>query len=152
MERLKNIPVPAPLVPTLPAHDDPTGRDRHLITDLQEGDLLHFLADVFGQDPDKPLYKKGSIVPVFGYCRCDDLNGAPYQVRAYLPGFGTTWAAREARRFPTALQEEVLFTLPLMLTELDLTDHAEALALERHCGAKIIPLYPTPAHVLRRMA
>lgn len=143
---------PAPLVPSLPAHDDPTGRQRHLVTDLKDGDLIHFLADVFGADPDKPLFRKGQIAHVLGFCRCDDLNGQPYQVRAYLPGFGTTWAAREARRYPTALQEEVLFSYPLTLTELDLTDHAEALALERHEGAKVIAMYPKPAHMLRQAA
>lgn len=144
--------IPAPLVPSLPAHDDPTCRQRHLITDLADGDLLHFLEDVFGTDPDKPLFRKGAIVHVLGFCRLDELSGLPYQIRAYLPGFGTTWENREARRFPAALQTEVLFTRPLTLTEFDLTDHAHLVALERHTGAKVIPMYPTRAHVLHAAA
>lgn len=140
---------PAPLVPTIP--NIACKRTRHTITDLMDGDLLHVLADIPGPDG-LTLFKKGTIVPVLGFCRCDDLTGLPYVVRAYVPGFGTSLACRDARMFPTALQQEVLFSYPETITELDLTDHADALALERHVGAKVIPMYPTLAHVMRRAA
>ena len=140
---------PAPLVPTIP--NVACKRTRHSITDLMDGDLLHVRADILGADG-KTLLRKGTIVPVLGFVRCDDLQGLPYVVRAYVPGFGTTLACRDARMFPTALQQEMLFSFPETITELDLTDHADALALERHVGAKVIPMYPTPAHVQRRAA
>lgn len=140
---------PAPLIPTLP--DVACKRTRHSITDLQDGDLLHVRADIPAADG-TTLFKKGTILPVLGFVRCDDLSGLPFLIRAYVPGHGTTLEARDARRFPTALQQEVLFAFPKQLTELDLTDHADALALERHVGAKIIAMYPTPGHVYRRAA
>ncbi len=140
---------PAPLVPSLP--DVACKRTRHAITDLRDGDLLHVLADIAGPDG-KPLFRKGTIVPVLGFVRCDDLTGLAYVVRAYVPGFGTSLACRDARMFPTALQQEMLFSYPETITEVDLTDHADALALERHVGARVIPMYPTPAHVARRAA
>ena len=153
MEIIRTAPVPAPLVPTLPDFADPEGRKRHQVTEPQPRDLLHFLADVYGPDGETLLFRKGSIVGLFGYCRHDDLNGMAYTVRVYLPGHGTTWAARDAYRYPTALQQEVCFgPVPELFTELDLTDHAEALALERHEGAKVIKMYPTPAHIQRRAA
>ena len=111
---METLLLPAPLVPSLP--DVACKRTRHAITDLKDGDLLHVRADILGPDG-HPLFRKGTILPVLGFCRCDDLQGRPYVVRAYVPGFGTTWPARDARRFPTALQQEVVFSFPLRLSD-----------------------------------
>ena len=101
-----------------------------------DGDLLHLTGPVLD-------FPKGTVLPVLGYCIDEEVDGTPYCVRAYVPGRGTTFAGRQASRFRTALQREVWFggVRPLFLTEIDVTDHAEALRLERIVEAVVIPMY-----------
>jgi hypothetical protein len=69
---------------------------------LQEGDLLHLKAPLLGRP-------KGTVLPVLGYCLCFDAQGQPYALRAYVPlcpAQGTTYAGREASRFPEPGQRE----------------------------------------------
>ncbi|MBH8558971.1 hypothetical protein [Hymenobacter negativus] len=101
-----------------------------------ETDLLHLTAPVLD-------FPKGTVLPVLGYCIDEEVDGTPYCVRAYVPGRGTTFAGRQASRFRTALQREVWFggIRPLFFTEIDVTDHAEALRLERVVEAVVIPMY-----------
>lgn len=95
--------------------------------------LLHLMGPV-GDFP------AGTVLPVPGYCIDEEVDGSPYCVRAY--GRGTTFAGWPARRFRTALQCELWFggMRPLFFTEVDVTDHAEALRLERVVEA-VIPMY-----------
>ena len=101
-----------------------------------ETDLLHLTGPVLD-------FPKGTVLPVLGYCIDEEVDGTPYCVRAYVPGRGTTFAGRQASRFRTALQREVWFggIRPLFFTEIDVTDHAEALRLERVVEAVVIPMY-----------
>ena len=113
---------------------------------FQPGDLLHLLADVVGRPA-------GTVLPVLGYCLCVDAQGQPYALRAYVPlspAFATTYAGREAARFPEpGQQERWLGGVQLYFTELDLTDHAHELRLERIGGGILIAMYPTAQHVHR---
>jgi hypothetical protein len=112
-----------------------------------DGDLLHLTAPVLD-------FPKGTVLPVLGYCIDEEVDGTPYCVRAYVPGRGTTFSGRQASRFRTALQREVWFggLRPLFLTEIDVTDHAEALRLERIVEAVVIPMYDYAAQSLRKAA
>jgi hypothetical protein len=106
---------------------------------LLEGDLLHFKAPVAGRP-------KGTVLPVLGYCLCVDAQGQPYALRAYVPlcpEYATTYAGREAARFPEPNQRERwLGSIQLYFSEIDLTDHAHELALERRREALVIAMYP----------
>ena len=99
-----------------------------LTNGFREGDLLHLTADLIG-------CFKGTVLPVLGYCLCFDAQGQPYSLRAYVPVCpvgATTYAHREAVRFPEFGQcERWLGGVQMRFTELDLTDHAHELALER---------------------
>jgi hypothetical protein len=132
-----------PLLPRLPCAR--RAKDRYGIADgLHPTDRLHVTAPCEG-------YDAGTILPVLGYNLYLDAQGDTYAVHAYVPGYGTTAAGRQALRFPSPMQQEVLFQeLPAFLTELDLTDHADSLALERLHEAVVIPMYPTEEH--RRLA
>jgi hypothetical protein len=117
--------VPAPLVPTLA--DVLNKRVRHAVTDLQGGDQLHFTAPVLG-------FPKGGVAGIYGYCVYTDDQGQAYAVTAYVRGgmYAVAYTDREARRYPTANQREQWFGSVLMyLTEIDLTDYADCLRLER---------------------
>jgi hypothetical protein len=115
---------------------------------LLEGDLLHFKAPVAGRP-------KGTVLPVLGYCLCVDAQGQPYALRAYVPlcpEFATTYAGREAARFPEPNQRERwLGSIQLYFSEIDLTDHAHELALERRREGLVIAMYPERQQ-LRRAA
>jgi hypothetical protein len=115
---------------------------------LLEGDLLHFKAPVAGRP-------KGTVLPVLGYCLCVDAQGQPYALRAYVPlcpEYATTYAGREAARFPEPNQRERwLGSIQLYFSEIDLTDHAHELALERRREGLVIAMYPE-RQVLRRAA
>lgn len=106
---------------------------------LQEGDLLHLKAPLLGRP-------KGTVLPVLGYCLCFDAQQQPYALRAYVPlcpAQGTTYAGREAARFPEPGQRERwLGGVQMRFTELDLTDHAHELALERRREGLVIQMYP----------
>jgi len=110
-----------------------------LLDGLREGDLLHLLSHLLG-------WPKGTVLPVLGYCLCFDAQGQPYALRVYLPLSsvqGTTYAGREAARFPEPRQQERWFGgIQMRFTELDLTDHAHELALERRREALVIQMYP----------
>lgn len=127
---------PCPLVPTLP--DVANKRMRHPITDLRGGDQLHLTAKVLG-------FAKGSVLGIYGYCILRDADGTPYQVRAYVRG-GThcvAYSAREAVRFRFEDQKERWFgSVLLYLTEIDLTDYADCLKLERQPEPLVRLLYP----------
>lgn len=115
---------------------------------FQPGDLLHLLAEVVGRPA-------GTVLPVLGYCLCFDGQGQAYALRAYVPlspAFATTYAGREAARFPEpGQQERWLGGVQMYFTELDLTDHAHELRLERRREALVIQMYPERQQ-LRRAA
>jgi hypothetical protein len=106
---------------------------------LQEGDLLHLKAPLLGRPT-------GTVLPVLGYCLCFDAQGQPYALRAYVPlcpEYATTYAGREAARFPEPGQRERwLGSIQLYFSEIDLTDHAHELALERRREGLVIQMYP----------
>jgi hypothetical protein len=135
----------APLVPNLPCAMK--ARVKHNISSgFQNGDLLHLGKEAAG-------YPAGTVLPVLGYCLCQDVNYDAYAVRAYVPGHGTTWSGREAQRFPTAIQEEKLFdAIPMLFTEIDITDCADALTLQRIHEAVVIPMYQSQAATMRMVA
>ena len=104
------------------------------------GDLLHLRSEVVGRPA-------GTVLPVLGYCLCVDAQGQPYALRAYVPlcpGGATTYAGREAARFPEPGQRERwLGGVPMYpFTELDITDHAHELAVERQREAIVVQMYP----------
>ncbi len=101
-----------------------------------EGDLLHLKAPLLG-------LPKGTVLPVLGYCLYVDAQGQPYALRAYVPlspEGGTTYAGREAARFPEPGQRERW--LQRRFSELDITDHAHELAIERRREALVVQMYP----------
>ena len=116
---------------------------------LLEGDLLHFKAPIAGRP-------QGTVLPVLGYCLCLDAQGQPYALRAYVPlcpEYATTYAGREAVRFPEPNQRERwLGGIQLYFSELDLTDHAHELALERRREGLVIAMYPERERELLRAA
>ncbi|TPG66096.1 hypothetical protein [Hymenobacter nivis] len=117
---------------------------------FQAGDLLHLAAAV----AHRPT---GTVLPVLGQCRCLDAQGRAWRLLAYVPASPqecTTYSGRTARRFPEEGQQEQWFgTLPAMLfTEIDVTDYAEALRLERCVEAKVIAMYPKTGPALRQAA
>jgi hypothetical protein len=126
---------PLPLIPLLASPKNKRAR-LNVAAGFQDTDMLHLIAPVLD-------FPKGTILPVLGYCIDEELDGTPYCVRAYVPGRGTTYAGRQASRFATALQKEKWFggIRPLYFTEIDVTDHADALRLERVTEAVVIPMY-----------
>jgi hypothetical protein len=136
---------PAPLVPTLA--DVFNKRVRHAATDLQGGDQLHFTAPVLG-------FPKGGVQAIYGYCVYTDEQGQPYAVTAYVRGgaHAVAYTEREARRYATANQREQWFGSVLMyLTEIDLTDYADCLRLER-LSERVTPLLPAAITLYRQAA
>lgn len=126
---------PAALVPSLP--DVINRRKKHLVTDLQPGDQLHFTAPILG-------FARGTVHALYGYCVHTDSQGQPYAVTAYINGGpqAVAYTHREARRYPTVGQREQWFGSVLMyLTEIDLTDYADCLRLER-LSERVLPLLP----------
>ena len=126
---------PLPLIP--PLGTPKNKRAGQPVADgFRDGDLLHLTASVHD-------YPKGTVLPILGFCLDTEVDGTPYCLRAYVPGRGTTYAGRQASRFRTALQQEQWFggIRPLYFTEIDITDHAEALRLERVTEAVVIPMY-----------
>jgi aminoglycoside phosphotransferase (APT) family kinase protein len=123
------------LVPTLA--DVVNKRVRHAATNLQVGDQLHFTAPVLG-------FPKGGVAGIYGYCVYTDEQGQVYAVTAYVRGgiHAVPYTEREARRYPAANQREQWFGSVLMyLTEIDLTDYADCLRLER-LSERVTPLLP----------
>jgi hypothetical protein len=134
---------PAPLLPTLP--DASNKRVRHLSSDLQGGDQLHLTASILG-------FKRGAVLPLYGYCALFDETGRAYSVRGYVRPLSLDHAVpfseREAVRFRFDNQQERWFGERLMyLTEIDLTDYADCLRLER-LSERVLPLLtdPTPSY------
>jgi hypothetical protein len=138
----------ASLVPTL--IDLFNKRVRHLATDLQPGDALHLMAPLLG-------FKKGRKVSIYGYCVEYDTQGQAFSVTAYVrpDGLGDhtlAYAERQAGRYPTANQKEQWFGSVLMyLTEIDLTDYADCLRLER-LSERVLPLLPAAVIIDYRKA
>jgi hypothetical protein len=133
----------AALVPTLP--DILNRRRKHEVTDLRPGDQLHLTAAILG-------FPKGTILPLYGYCVHTEDNGQPYAVRAYvrptsLSSFTVPFSDRDARRYPAPTQREQWFGATLLyLTEIDLTDYADCLRLER-LSQRVLPLLPATTEV-----
>jgi hypothetical protein len=128
------------LVPPLRSALEPK-QEYDLTTGFKDGDLLHLL--------DEPQHR--TVLPVLGQCCCYDAAGNLWRLLAYVPASShncTTYMGRQARRFPEAGQVERWFGgIPLgCFTEVDITDSAEALALERCTEAIVIQLYPREAH------
>ncbi|MGI4862397.1 MAG: hypothetical protein ACRYFZ_00625 [Janthinobacterium lividum] len=137
------------LLPTLP--DLFNKRVRHLITDLQAGDNLHPTSKLLG-------FPKGYTLPIYGYCALYDADGQPYQVRAYVRPLSfeqkgvVASSEREAVRFRFDNQREVWFGERLMyLLEIDLTDHADCLRLER-LPERVLALLPGTSTYYRQAA
>lgn len=128
---------PAPLVPTLP--DVADKRLRHQLADLRGGDQFHFTARALG-------FPKGAVVPAYGKCvYYDPETGQPYAVTAYVRGGSEAvpYAERQAVKYRTAHQKEQWFgSVLLFLTEIDLTDYADVLRLERVAEPLAQLLYP----------
>lgn len=139
---------PATLVPTLT--DLFNKRVKHLATDLQPGDQLHLTAPILG-------LPKGSVQAIYGYCVHTDAQGQAYAVTAYvrptsLGAAVVAFTERDARRYPTENQQERWFGEYLMyLTEIDLTDYADCLRLER-LSVRITPLLPAATTIDYRQA
>lgn len=109
------------------------------LSTFRDGDLLHLLAEVARRPA-------GTVLPVLGQLCCFDEHGQLWRLVAYVPASPlecTTYAGRQARRFPEPGQLERWFGgVHLLFTEIDLTDSAEGLALERWSEAPVIPMYP----------
>jgi hypothetical protein len=127
---------PASLIPTLP--DVLTRRRQHAVTDLQPGDQLHLTAAILG-------FARGRVLPIYGYCVHTDEQGQPFLVRAYVRadearGHAVPFHQRDARLHPTTGQRERWFGAVLMyMVEIDLTDYADCLRLER-LSQRVLPL------------
>ncbi|MGI4875252.1 MAG: hypothetical protein ACRYFX_29195 [Janthinobacterium lividum] len=139
---------PAPLVPCL--RDILNKRRLHPVTDLQPGDQLHTTAPILG-------FPKGISRPIYGYCLHTDEQGQPYAVTAYVQPLSlgepaVPYTEREARRYPTMGQREQWFGSVLMyLVEVDLTDYADCLRLER-LSERVTPLLPADTTIRYRQA
>ncbi|NML67641.1 hypothetical protein HHL22_20765 [Hymenobacter sp. RP-2-7] len=128
-------------------------KESHNLQDgFKEADLLHLLQPLAGRPA-------GTVLPVLGQLACFDARGQLWRLLAYVPASPsecTTYAGRQARRFPEAGQVERWFAgIPLgYFTEIDLTDSAECLALERQTEAIVVPMYPAnqQAQHLRKAA
>lgn len=122
-----------------------------MATGFCEGDLLHLLSAVARRPA-------GTVLPVLGQCLCLDASGLAWRLLAYVPASPqdcTTYAGRTASRFPEAGQQERWFAgVHLVFTEIDITDSAEALAVERHQQAIVVQMYPShrQARSLRKAA
>ena len=129
---------PASLVPTLA--DAVNKRVRHTATDLQPGDQLHLTAPILG-------FPRGITRAIYGYCVQADEQGCAYRVTAYvqalaLGGHTVAFSERDARRYPATNQQERWFGERLMyLIEIDLTEYADCLRLER-LSERVLPLLP----------
>ncbi|MBO2009207.1 hypothetical protein [Hymenobacter negativus] len=114
---------------------------KHSIDTLRGGDQLHVKAAMLG-------FPKGAVLPIAGTCCTVDLDGRVVNVVAYvLPVAATAqvvaFTERDYRRFPCALYREMWFgTPPVCLVEVDLTDYADCLKLERQPEALARLLYP----------
>ncbi|MBG8556187.1 hypothetical protein [Hymenobacter guriensis] len=137
---MKVVSFSAPLVPRLSCARRTHGKF-DILSGFHPTDRLHITSPIEGFDA-------GTILPVLGFCLCFDAEGNTYAVRAYVSGYGITAAGREAVRFPTAFQQEEIFAdLPQFITELDMTECADAVCLERLHEAVIIPMYPSAEHM-----
>jgi hypothetical protein len=145
---LLSTTIAAPLVPTLA--DATNKRLRHAATTLQPGDQLHLTAPILG-------FPKGCVRAIYGYCVHSDAQGHAYAVTAYVRPFDlgacvVAFAERDARRYPTTNQQECWFGEVLMyLTEIDLTDYADCLRLER-LSERVTPLLPAAITINYRQA
>jgi hypothetical protein len=114
-----------------------------LATGFKDGDLLHLLTEL-------QHHPASTVLPVLGQCCCYDAAGNLWRLLAYVPASPldcTTYAGRQARRFPEAGQVERWFGgIHMVFTEVDITDSAEALAVERCTEAIVIQMYPRESH------
>lgn len=130
------------LLPTLPDALRPKDKKAaHPINTLRGGDQLHTTAAILGLN-------KGMALPVAGCCTTVSLDGQVVNVVAYVLPLSTkaqavAFTERDYRRFPCALYRETWFgTPPVSLVEIDLTDYADCLRLERQPEPLARLLYP----------
>jgi hypothetical protein len=105
---------------------------------FREGDLLHLKAQVAGRP-------KGTVLPVLGYClrRCPGPAPRLTGLRAALPRVRHHLRRPRSRPLPGAKQRERwLGSIQLYFSEIDLTDHAHELVLERRREGLVIAMYP----------
>ena len=138
------------LVPSLRSALEPK-QFYDLADGFKDGDLLHLLDELVRRPA-------GTVLPVLGQNACYDAAGKLWRLLAYVPASPlecTTYAGRQARRFPEAGQTERWFGgVHMLFTEIDITDSAECLAVERCTEAVVIPMYPAghAAGALRKAA
>ena len=144
---MPTTPTPADLLPALAnvLASFQSTPDYSVATGFEIADALHLLAAVGGHRP-------GDVLEVWGYCLSLDDQGQPYALLAYVRPSAThsvCYTERQAARFPAAGQQERWLSnvRPLLLTEIDITDHADELALERRPVAAAAPSAPAqPTH------
>lgn len=126
-------------------------KESYAVATFLGGDLIHLLSSV-------AYWPAGTVLPVLGQCQYFDAQKQLWRLLAYVPASAdecTTYAGRQARRFPEAGQLEQWFGgVHMVFTEIDITDSAECLALERRTEAVVIPMYPAnrQASPLRKAA
>jgi hypothetical protein len=110
-----------------------------LLEGFQAGDLLHLLNEAVCRPA-------GTVLPLLGQCLCRDAQGRAWRLLAYVPASPldcTTYMGRQANRFREEGQTETWFGgVHMLFSEIDITDYAESLALERHTEAVVIQMYP----------
>ena len=120
--------------PLLPALPSALPDQRNLTFDLSAGfepvDRLHILNETIAG------HLAGSVVPVLGHCLSRETpTSPPYALVAYVPVSPTVciaYAERSAAHFEADQHIERWFAgVQLYFAEIDITDHAESLALER---------------------
>lgn len=114
-----------------------------------DGDLLHLLAEVARRPA-------GTVLPILGQCQCFDAQGKPWRLLAYVPASPldcTTYAGRQASRFPEVGQVERWFAgVQMRFTEIDITDYADELAIERHQEGIVVQMWPKRSRAMLQSA
>lgn len=136
MEKLPVPPLRSALAP----------KESYAVDTFLDGDMLHLLDELVHRPA-------GTVLPVLGQCQYFDAQRQLWRLLAYVPASTeecTTYAGRQASRFPEAGQLERWFGgVHMVFTEIDITDSAEALALERRTEALVIPMYPARQQAAR---
>jgi hypothetical protein len=137
-----------PLIPALPSA---LPGQRNLTFDLsagfEPGDKLHIISKAIAG------HVVGSVVPVLGQCLSRETpTEAPYALVAYVPvspTICTSYMERSAAHFEVDQHIERWFGgVQLYFAEVDVTDHAEGLALERMPAAATAAPAEKPSRML----
>jgi hypothetical protein len=124
-----------PLLPALrSALPDQPGQAFDVSLGLQPFDKLHVLNEAIAG------HLAGSVLPVLGHCLSRETpTSQPYALVAYVavsPTVCIPYAERSAAHFEVDQHIERWFgSIQLYLAEIDITDHADNLALERLTAA-----------------